>query len=162
MPWQLWPSSQEKSFCPGHHQIIPTDTSSLRWKTRSLLPAHSNLGNSSTFSPFAIPVSQSIASRGRQNSSRTVSDQRHIAVGEGRSAQITSSRSRDRSDSLSLPKPQVRERASSRSCASHAGEQCLAYRQHYKDSAFHRKLKGWPDSCLCMSRGWNRSSCNLL
>lgn len=49
--------------------------------------------------------------------------------------------------------PQVRERASSRSCASHAGEQCLAYKQHYRDSAFHGKLKGWPDSCLCMSGG---------
>lgn len=49
--------------------------------------------------------------------------------------------------------PQVMERASSRSCASHAGEQCLAYKQHSRDSAFHGKLKGWPDSCLCMSGG---------
>lgn len=78
--------------------------------------------------------------------------------------QIILRRITNRTGSPSLLKTQVRERASSRSCASaaHAGEQCLAYRQHYQGSAFHRKGKKWTDSSLCMSRGWYHSTCNLL
>lgn len=49
-----------------------------------------------------------------------------------------------------LPCPSLR---SGKEPLAHGGEQCLAYKQHYRDSAFHGKLKGWPDSCLCMSGG---------